>query len=138
MKLDRDGGRGKKPSQYYESIIQSAWKTEDRRKRERIIKTYLLYYYIDNGRLPDTKHAKQLLEDMRNYRVQTDYSEIAKEVRDAFKKMEPFERTKHLNIKRAEWRNIVSGYDGDNDRQLRELHKSAYIRNCGPRTAGKD
>ena len=46
--------------------------------------------------------------------------------------MEPFERTKHLNIKRAEWRNIVSGYDGDNDRQLRELHKSAYIRNCGP------
>lgn len=132
MKLDRDGGRGEKPSQYYESIIQSAWKTEDRRKRERIIKTYLLYYYIDNGRLPDTKHAKQLLEDMRNYRVQTDYSEIAKEVRDAFKKMEPFERTKHLNIKRAEWRNIVSGYDGDNDRQLRELHKSAYIRNCGP------
>ena len=86
MKLDRDGGRGKKPSQYYESIIQSAWKTEDRRKRERIIKTYLLYYYIDNGRLPDTKHAKQLLEDMRNYRVQTDYSEIAKEVRGCIQK----------------------------------------------------
>lgn len=132
MKLDRSGGQGEKPSQYHERVIRNAWKIEDRKKREQAIKTYLLYYYIDIGRLPDMKHVKQLLEDMKSYRIKTDYSKIAEGARTAFKKMKPFEQVKYLNLKRTEWKNLVSGYDGDNDRQLKELYKSAYIRGCGP------
>ena len=113
MKLNGRNGR-KISSRYYEDLFHDIDNIKNDERKRRIIKAYFMFYFIDKGKLPEIKRTEEYINDMKSYRISTNYDKLAECVKRVFKNAGSFECNKYIRINRIGWTSIVSNYDDDN------------------------